>query len=244
MLGNYYSFIILFTISILWQPLKHAPKDTCVESYQTLPAMFRSFLLLSEHQTQCKYYLSSLLGLCLSYILSIKYSAWHTVGCLCISVGFGAAGSGVGWREQHFWIGQSWLGGPEVADWADIELLRCPILMWETPFILVTLSVEVFIYGTVFNKGSQDFRTMLELRQFNTQALIVQSKLWLQRLTHTSTETLPGNIRDCIWIWVSCIPVHRSWLFLLDTQIERWFYTYTYTHTPPLLMNWFNQCNC
>lgn len=114
MLGNYYSFIILFTISILWQPLKHAPKDTCVESYQTLPGMFRSFLLLSEHQTQCKYYLSSLLGLCLSYILSIKYSAWHTVGCLCISVGFGAAGSGVGWREQHFWIGQSWLGGPEV----------------------------------------------------------------------------------------------------------------------------------
>jgi len=130
------------------------------------------------------------------------------------------------------------------ADWADIELLRCPILIWETPFILVTLSVEVFIYGTVFNKGSQEFRTMLELRQFNTQALIVQSKLWLQRLTHTSTETLPGNIRDCIWIWVSCIPVHRSWLFLLDTQTERWFYTYTYTHTPPLLMSWFNQRNC
>lgn len=244
MLRNYHSFIILFTILILWQPLKYALKDTCVESYQTLPGMFRSFLLLSEHWAQCKYYLSSLLGLCLSYILSIKYSAWHIVGCQCISVGFGAAGGGVGWREQHFWTGQSWLGGPEVADWADIELLRCPILMWEIPFILVTLSVEVFIYGTVFNKGSQDFRTMLKLRQFNTQALIVQSKLWLQRLTHTSTVTLPGNIRDCIWIWVSCIPVHRSWLFLLDTQIARWFYTYTYTHTPPLLMNWFNQCNC
>ena len=136
MLGNYHSFIILFTVSILWQPLKHAPKDTSVESYQTLPGMFRSFALLSEHRTQCKYYLSSLLRLCLSYTLCIKYSAWHTVGCECISVGFGAAGSGVGWREQHFWTGQSWLGGPEVADWADIELLRCPVLMWETPFIL------------------------------------------------------------------------------------------------------------
>ena len=146
MLRNYHSFIILFTILILWQPLKYALKDTCVESYQTLPGMFRSFLLLSEHWAQCKYYLSSLLGLCLSYILSIKYSAWHIVGCQCISVGFGAAGGGVGWREQHFWTGQSWLGGLEVADWADIELLRCPILMWEIPFILVTLSVEVFIY--------------------------------------------------------------------------------------------------
>lgn len=95
MFGNYHSFITLFTLSILWQLLKHAPKDTYVESYQTLPGMFRSFPLLSEHRTQCKYYLSSLLGLCLSYILCIKYSAWHIVGCQCISARFGATGGGV-----------------------------------------------------------------------------------------------------------------------------------------------------